>query len=331
MIMAPTSPPSNPSAFLTMPLEIRQQIYRFCIPQNLCFTCSSDMCRQNRPEGWVEPLWRLDRTWDGYDTSEADFLFEKNDCPHDDWESVGVSSTGGENSNEEDEYEPSGLDDYCQISQRYRHGISRSRRSALPGVLLVCRQITHEVKAMLYGGNTFTVNVHGNGQSNLAGLFSLETREKMRKMIVVLRPMGVSYRPEFCMDRKIWDGVLGSLSVLGVIAEQPEPPSPYELPRVEPEDAFEKWTTWLIPILEYLGQALPRTAKIVVDANKKEDTVKILEKVMPGRCRFQRLRAADSIFRRGEFSLESEYWDDDGPISCRDIINDCDYDDYYSD
>jgi len=329
--MAPTLPSSNASAFLAMPLEIRRRVYRFCIPENLCFICSGDMCRQNRPEGWVESLWRLERTWDGYDTSGAYFSFEENDCPHYDWESVGVSSTDGEDSDEEGEYEPSGLDDYCQISQRYRPRISLSRRSALPGLLLICRQITDEVRAMLYGGNTFTVNVHGDGQLNLVRLFSSETREKMRKMILVLRPMGVSYRPGFCMDQKIWDGVLGSLSILGVIAEQPEPPSPSAWPRVEPEDVFEEWTAWLTPILEYLGRALPRSAQIVVDANKEEDTVQILEKAMPGRCRFQRLRAADSIFRRGEFSLESGSWDDDGPTSCRDIINECDYDYYYSD
>ena len=331
MIMVLILPSSNSSAFLAMPLEIRQQVYRFCIPQNLRFICSSDMCHQNRPEGWVEPLWRLDRTWDGHDTSGADFFFEENDCPHYDWEGVGVFSTDGEDSNEEDEYEPSRLDDYCQISHRYRPRISPSRQSALPGLLLVCRQITDEVKAMLYGGNTFTVNVHGDGGLNLVKLFGPETTEKMRKMILVLRPMGVSYRPGFCMDRKIWDGVLGNLSILGVIAEQPESPSPYAFPRVKPEDVFEEWTAWLTTILEYLARALPRTAQIVVDANKEEDTVQIWEKVMPGRCRFQRLRAADLIFRRGEFSLESGYWDDDGPTSCRDIINDCDYDYYYSD
>lgn len=149
--MVPTLPPSNSGAFLAMPLEIRQQVYRFCIPQNLCFICSSNMYHQNRPEGWIKPLWRLDRTWDGYDTSGAYFSFEENDCPHYDWESVGVSSTDGEDSNEENEYEPSRLDDNCQISKRYRLSISRSRRSALPGLLLVCRQITHEVKTMLYG------------------------------------------------------------------------------------------------------------------------------------------------------------------------------------
>ncbi len=103
--MVPTLPSSNSSAFLAMPLEIRQQVYRFCIPQNLCFICSGDMYHQNRPEGWIEPRLRLDRTWDGYDASGAYFSFEENDCPRYDWESVGVSLTDGEDSDEEDEYD----------------------------------------------------------------------------------------------------------------------------------------------------------------------------------------------------------------------------------
>jgi hypothetical protein len=144
--------------------------------------------------------------------------------------------------------------------------------------------------------------------------------------------MGISYRPNFSMDRRIWDGVLGKISILGVIAEQPKPPSPNAWPRVEPEDVFKEWTTWLTPIMEYLGRALPTTAQLVVDANKEKATTDALEKAMPGRCRFELLRAADFIFKRGEFSPDSEYWDyDDGPTSCRDIINDCDYDYYYSD
>ncbi len=76
---------------------------------------------------------------------------------------------------------------------------------------------------------------------------------------------------------------------------------------------MEEWVAWITLILEYLSRVLPRAAQIVADANKEEDTIQIMEKVMPGRCRFQELRTADFIFRRGDFSLESGYWDgDDG-------------------
>ena len=92
-----------------------------------------------------------------------------------------------------------------------------------------------------------------------------------------------------------------------------------------------EWAAWLTPILEYLSRALAKEALIVVDANEEEDTVRIVESIMPRRCRFQELRAADFIFRRRDFSPESGYWDDDDPTSCMDVINDCDCDYYYSD
>ncbi|KAK0763399.1 hypothetical protein N5P37_002776 [Trichoderma harzianum] len=152
-------------------------------------------------------------------------------------------------------------------------------------------------------------------------------------MVLILRPMGVSYHRDFHMDPNIWDGILGNLSILGVIAEQPESLSLREWPKAEAENALEEWTAWITPIFEYLGRALHRETKIVVDANEEKETVQVLEKAIPGRSRFQRLPMADIIFKRGRFSLESGYWDDndDGPTSCRDIINDCDYDYYYSD
>ncbi|KAF1959902.1 hypothetical protein CC80DRAFT_489952 [Byssothecium circinans] len=105
--MVPTLPSLNSSAFLGLPLEIRQQVYRFCIPQNLCFTCTGDMYHQNRPKGWFEPPWRLD-------TGGANVSLEENDYPEYDSESVEVSSIDGEDSDKEEEYEASRLDDYCQ-------------------------------------------------------------------------------------------------------------------------------------------------------------------------------------------------------------------------
>src|SRR6266699_6866621 len=104
----------------------------------------------------------------------------------------------------------------------------------------------------------------------------------MRSMILVLRPMGVSYNPTFRMDPKIWDSVLGNLSILGVIAEQPEPPSPYAWHHLERGDVFGEWTTWLTPILEYLRRILPSITQIAVDANEEEYTVQIFAEMMPG-------------------------------------------------
>ncbi|KAF2450771.1 hypothetical protein P171DRAFT_427084 [Karstenula rhodostoma CBS 690.94] len=94
-----TPPFSNSTAFLALPLNICQQVYWFCILENLCFICSDSMDQQNRLEGWVEPLWCLDSSLDGHNTSGADSSFVENDCLHSEWESVEVFSGDGEDSN----------------------------------------------------------------------------------------------------------------------------------------------------------------------------------------------------------------------------------------
>lgn len=160
---------------------------------------------------------------------------------------------------------------------------------------------------MLYGGNTFKIRVTGDCGSNLLS-FSSDKRKKMRKIIIVLGPMGVSGPNSDVarMDPKLWDGVFGSLSMLGVIAEQPKRRPQHARIQTNEEKALQEWVAYLTPILKYLSQTVPGEARIVVDANGEEETARVVEKIMPGRCRFQQLRVADPIFKRENFSLGSE-------------------------
>ncbi|UKZ80055.1 hypothetical protein TrVFT333_007820 [Trichoderma virens FT-333] len=333
--MALPPPSSNSSAFLAVPLEIRRQIYRYCIPQNLRIDISSGICYRN-------PSDRLD---------------EINERHHNDLESGGVSSIDSESVEEEEShlltdtdeeiiykpfvdsvvYSENGEEDEHKIWTDtddeeiiYEPSVDGGYRSPFTGLLLCCRQITEEVTDMLYKENTFQVKLHGDGQFILANSFSPNARENIRKLILILRPMGVSYDRDFRMDPNVWDNILGNISIIGIVAEQP---SLLEWPKEELENALEEWTAWITPIVEYLGRSLNSEAKIVVDANDEERTVKVPEQAMPGRCSFQKFPMADVIFKRGRYSLQSGYWDDvdDGPTSCRDIIDDCDYDLYYSD
>lgn len=45
---------SNSSAFLALPVEIRRQIYRLCIPQSLRYDISSTLCYWNCPDWFNE-------------------------------------------------------------------------------------------------------------------------------------------------------------------------------------------------------------------------------------------------------------------------------------
>ena len=145
-------------------------------------------------------------------------------------------------------------------------------------------------------------------------------------MILLLRPGG----DDRGWNPSVWEGILGNILILGVIIQKPKAD-------IDGEYLLDEWISWLTATLQQLGPALPKTTKIVVDTNEDDSMVQIVNKEIPGRCVFQRLRVGDGIFRRGEFAAgtglldESDYDYDEGPTSCRDIIGDCDYDLYYSD
>ncbi|EEU38810.1 uncharacterized protein NECHADRAFT_101142 [Fusarium vanettenii 77-13-4] len=322
MTMASIIPPSRPSApctLLSMPLEIRQHIFRLCTPQNLCFNCSWPFDSQNRPDDWRNAV-ALD--------DDAGIV--------ESWDSS--SSDPEEDTDSEPPYEPCGLDDYCHESQRHRPQGLTSGPSAFPGLLLVCRQITDEVTPMLYGGNTFIFNDQHDARFDTLFGLGLGAEKRIRKMILVLRPSGTTQGSP--LDSDIWDKILSNVLILGIIVPMWGPGYRDEFGAIYSSEGMGKWTAWLTSILQYLDRALPKTTKVVVDTNKEETTDQLVKKEMFGRCVFQRLRAGDSIFRRGEFAIktrrsdESDHDDydyDDYPTSCRDIIDDCDYCLYYSD
>lgn len=114
------------------------------------------------------------------------------------------------------------------------------------------------------------------------------------------------------MDPDIWDGILGNLQVLAVVAEEPDPSYQEMFGVTTPKDVFAKWIAWATPIFEYIHRTLNKNAKVVVDANDEKQTVELIKQEMPGRCHFQQLCIADFTFGRGEFAsgsvvLES-YW-----------------------
>jgi hypothetical protein len=292
--------PSNSSLFLAIPKEIRQQIYELCIPLNFRVLVRQDMCSMVCGEG--DGFQSEQETHGTQDVHEESDILEADDG------SLPGSPT------------------------LYGIGASSSRRDALPGLLLVCRQITDEIKAMLYRSITFTVDICDDGEAYLASRFSLETREHFRKMILVLTSEGLCHHANFYMNPEIWDKLLSNLSILGIIVEQPEPSTPYELGMADSDDVKEKWIAWLTPILEYINQSIPKEIKVVADTNQMAEATRIVERAMPGRCNFKNLRDGDKTFSRAEYSYGRGYWDDDdGPTSCRDVIDDCDYDYYYSD
>ncbi|KAL7900493.1 hypothetical protein HDV64DRAFT_276318 [Trichoderma sp. TUCIM 5745] len=288
---------STSSAFLALPVEIRRQIYGLCIPQRLRYDVGSTLCYRNCPD-WLNEI--PDYSRQGLERDDA----------------TSTDNDGGDKSQRE-------LSTDTKGKQAKRHSTSKGKhlkrpsafvddhRNALPALLLCCHQVTEEVTDMLYAENTFQITLNDNDEFIFTELLSPKTRQKIRKMVLILQPRGASYRPRFHMDPDIWDSILGNLQVLAVVAEQPDPSYQEIFEMATPEEVFSKWIAWITPIFECLHQTLNRYAKIVVDANDEERTIELIKEAMPGRCHFQHLPIADFIFGRGEFASKSVIWGGD--------------------
>ncbi|KAM0421385.1 hypothetical protein ACHAPT_010920 [Fusarium lateritium] len=257
-----------PCTLLAMPPEIRQHIFQFCIPQNQCIDFSYD--------GRHYPKMHNNLSWEREAALEAD-------------------------AQEMHHIKPSGLDDHVYKLQTLRIRWLFPYDRAAPRVLLLCRQITNEVKPMLYGGNTFVFPHRSRQLGGLMDGFSPETKKLVRKIILFVLPNDYDLILGQ-MHPHNWDDILSNLRLLGVIIERPSPLL-YHMPRLSalgyPD--LPQWTTALTMTIQYLARALPTTAKLVVDTNEEEPTAQIVKTEFPGRCVFQRLRPGDYVHKRGEF------------------------------
>ena len=246
--------------FLALPLELRRQIYKLCVPQNLLIGSEA-----------VEQIF----------SSFESFV-------HDD------------DGNDETVH---GLDNCCQISDAAcPPRFTKRRPGAIPGILLVSRQVSEEAQIVMYAGNTFQFFLNGTMAAHSMDIipltFSLETRAKMRKLILFTgNPACYVTLPMIAPRYDIWNDALKNISVLGVVALPPD----YGLRRFRPGKKKEPMK--MKDIADYLSGVLPSRARIVVDADGNSDTVRIWEEGLPGRCHFQRLRAGDVGFGRGCYQM----------------------------
>jgi hypothetical protein len=189
-------------------------------------------------------------------------------------------------------------------------------------IFLLSKQISGEALDVLYGDNIFKLHLHGRGEYFLEKNFAEGNRKRMRYLLLIAQPRGVSYTPERVPDDKLWCSILPQLKVLRIVAEQPlEAGSYYNAPTLQ--QGMDRWVNWIRPFLKCFGQHLLRQTIVEVDYDNRVETEAIVKESLP--CSYRQIRCrhdGDLIFKRGQFSLESGYWDDDGPVSSRDADGD---------
>jgi len=177
------------------------------------------------------------------------------------------------------------------------------------GILSVSRQISEEALNVLYGRNLFIVLVHGGAHNKLLKFGTANIR-RIRYLRLVAQPMGICFPEPVQFDSQLWIPLLTDLSQLCLVAQQPlQAMSYYNAPSLE-ED-MQEWIAWLEPILRYLARNITEKTIVGVDDNKLVETGDVIQKRF--RSGYERVQTVtgDQIFKRGMFSWESGYWDDD--------------------
>ena len=88
----------------------------------------------------------------------------------------------------------------------------------------------------------------------------------------------------------------------------------YDAPTLE-ED-MRKWITWLNPILKYFKTNLPETTVVSLDADDRAATTAMMDEHFGPNYQKIITGIGDLHFKRGRYSVESGYWDDDGLDGC---------------
>lgn len=275
-----------PASLFRLPFELRLQIYHYCIPRKQVI----DVCSPRFDTWWhyqeTNPKWNLD----------CASSFE--DCPE---------VVAGAVDSDTFEDKQLGYEDYKLDFEDISHP-NRAKNN----VFLLSKQISNEALNVLYGENFFKLYLNGKDEYYLRKNFTESNIRRMRYLLLVAQPRGASY-PHTIPNSELWSSILPALKVLRIIAEQPvRASSYYGAPTLEQE--MDRWFKWIGPFLLCFGRHLSDKTIIEVDADGQAETIELVQKCLPHS--FREIRCplvGDLIFQRGLFSIDSSYWDDDGP------------------
>jgi hypothetical protein len=105
-------------------------------------------------------------------------------------------------------------------------------------------------------------------------------RQRMRYLLLVAQPIGVSYEPWRMPDTSLWSSLLPTLKGLRIVAEQlVEALSYYGAPSLQQE--IDRWAKWIKPFLQCFGQYLSRETIVQVDIDGRAETRELVEECLP--------------------------------------------------
>ncbi|KAM7206055.1 hypothetical protein V8F20_002837 [Naviculisporaceae sp. PSN 640] len=194
-------------------------------------------------------------------------------------------------------------------------------RKSPHNLLLTCRQTSHEIATLLYGGNTFvTVLDWQAGLFNFKTALRPETRQLIRKLMFLL-PRGSSqplsapvrgpWNPNFWFNSVnnggFLDGTLNNLTQMGIITTSSlglaKKYKPTTMSEKQERDEGALWMLKMGAILPYLTEGLNPEATVLADTNNENTAVQAIRGVFGQRVKFKSIVAADylGLYRPKEF------------------------------
>ncbi|KAH6678669.1 hypothetical protein B0J14DRAFT_583236 [Halenospora varia] len=282
--------PSVPShvpltGLLRLPYEIRLQIYHYCIPRKRTIEV---WC----PQFYVPYEERVDQ-----DSEPQTFKYGVGSKD-------GFAATGVEVGFSYIEGGAVGLTHYDEDDRYYSDHFKRNN-----SIFLLSKQISNEALDVLYGDNIFKLSLNWDAEGYLKKKFTEANRRRMRHMLITALSSGCIYNPGN-PDEELWSIFLPALKELRIIAETPLQ-AREDYYALTLEEQMNDWIDFITPYLQCFGQHLSSKTTVEVDDDGSAETKKIFLECWKGGYREVRCWNGDMIFKRGEFSRESGYWDDD--------------------
>lgn len=321
-------PESSVPSLLRLPIEIRLQIYYYCIPRKRIVEVANPRFNTQ----WFS----MDRTL-GFkavrNDTDSENLFGDTDSD-DEWGFNAVRNLNFLDDADITQDETS-LDDVQDLEDVSYDPIIEwedcnlrlnsdywNPNDDMNSVFLVSKQISEEALDILYGENIFKLYLHGEGEYTLRENFTDRNRQRMKYLLIIAQPRGVSYTPDNTFDDTLWCSILPHLNGLRMILEQPlEAGHYYNAPTLESE--MDRWVNWIRPLLQCFGRHLLIQTEVQIDYDGRAETGALAKECLPHGYREIRCRhVGDLVFKRGQFSWESGYWSDDDPINSRDANGD---------
>jgi hypothetical protein len=182
-------------------------------------------------------------------------------------------------------------------------------------IFLLSKQISEEALDVLYGDNVFKFSLDGEVEYHFQKNFTDRNRQRMRFLLLIAWPWGFSYTPEKTVDDALWCSILPHLKGLRLVVGQPVEAWGYDnASRLEQD--MDRWINWIRPFFQCFGQHLSIQTNVEIDNDGRVETGALMKECLPHGYQEIRCRDfGDFIFKRGQFSWESGYWDNHGPLT----------------